>query len=282
MVWEITHDVGAFHAAAGAYLAADPVRNTVLLTVAATVQSQGPHAYGGDVPARFGWWRATDGVVTGAFVHTPPHRLLLGPMPDSIAWALVRDCHSSGPAVSGVSGGARTVQSVAQEWAARGGSWSVHREQRCYQLGELAWSQPRPAGAARTAEAADVPLVARWFEEFGEAIGEGGTDVRTQAGNRVASGRLILWEADGAPVSMAGFTTIVAGQCRVAPVYTPHELRGRGYAGAATCAASEAVRAAGAERVLLFTDLANPTSNSLYQRLGYYPVEDSLVVDLWR
>ena len=203
-------------------------------------------------------------------------------MPDSIAWALVRDCHSSGPAVSRVSGGARTVQSVAQEWAATGGSWSVHREQRCYQLGKLAWPQPRPAGAARTAEAADVPLVARWFAEFGEAIGEGGTDVRNQAGNRVASGRLMLWEADGVPVSMAGFTTIVAGQCRVAPVYTPHELRGRGYAGAATCAASEAVRAAGAERVLLFTDLANPTSNSLYQRLGYYPVEDSLVVDLGR
>ena len=62
----------------------------------------------------------------------------------------------------------------------------------------------------------------------------------------------------------------------------PYLAVGRGYAGAATCAASEAVRAAGAERVLLFTDLANPTSNSLYQRLGYYPVEDSLVVDLWR
>ena len=127
-----------------------------------------------------------------------------------------------------------------------------------------------------------MPLVARWFAEFGEAIGEGGTDVRNQAGNRVASGRLMLWEADGVPVSMAGFTTIVAGQGRVAPVYTPYELRGRGYASGATCAASEAVRAAGAERVLLFTDLANPTSNSLYQRLGYYPVEDSLVVDLGR
>jgi len=282
MVWEITHDVDAFHAAAGAYLAADPVRNTVLLTVAATVRAQGPHAYEGDVPARFGWWRAADGVVTGAFAHTPPHRLLLGPMSDSIAWALLRDCRSSGPAISGISGGAQTVRSVAEEWAATGGRWSVHREQRCYQLGQLAWAQPRPVGAARTAEAADVPLVARWFAEFGEFIGEGGTDVRTRAEHRVAAGRLVLWEADGAPVPMAGWTTIVAGQGRVAPVYTPPELRGRGYAGAATCAASEALRAAGAEHVLLFTDLANPTSNSLYQRLGYYPVEDSLVVDLGR
>ncbi|MGC5361754.1 GNAT family N-acetyltransferase [Streptomyces sp. DT24] len=283
MVWEVTHDVDAFRAAAGGYLAADPVRNTVLLTVAATVSSQGPHAYGSDAPARFGWWRgALDGVVAGAFAHTPPHHLQLGPMPDSIARTLVRDCLSGGPAVIGVGGGARTVRSVADEWAATGGSWSVHREQRCYQLGDLVWAQPRPAGAARTAEAADVPLVARWFAEFAEAIGEGGTDVRAQADDRVASGRVVLWEADGAPVSMAGFSSVVAGQGRLAPVYTPPELRGRGYAGAATCAASEALRAAGAERVLLFTDLANPTSNALYQRLGYRPVEDSLVVDLWR
>jgi len=68
----------------------------------------------------------------------------------------------------------------------------------------------------------------------------------------------------------------VAGAIRVAPVYTPPEHRGRGYAAGATAAATRAALDAGAEEVLLYTDLANPTSNRLYARLGYRPVEDSV------
>jgi predicted GNAT family acetyltransferase len=64
---------------------------------------------------------------------------------------------------------------------------------------------------------------------------------------------------------------------RVGPVYTPPELRGRGYAGAATAAASQAALDVGVREVVLYTDLANPTSNALYQRLGYRPVEDRVV-----
>jgi predicted GNAT family acetyltransferase len=65
---------------------------------------------------------------------------------------------------------------------------------------------------------------------------------------------------------------------RVGPVYTPPGLRHRGYAGAVTAAVSQAALDAGAAEVLLFTDLANPTSNSLYQNLGYQPVEDRVVL----
>jgi predicted GNAT family acetyltransferase len=88
---------------------------------------------------------------------------------------------------------------------------------------------------------------------------------------------LTLWEDAGQPVSMAGLTRPAAGQVRVGPVYTPPGRRGQGYAGALTCVVSQAAQDAGADRVLLFTDLANPTSNALYQRLGYEPVEDRAV-----
>ncbi|NEB79656.1 GNAT family N-acetyltransferase, partial [Streptomyces sp. SID14478] len=74
-------------------------------------------------------------------------------------------------------------------------------------------------------------------------------------------------------------TRQVAGSVRVAPVYTPADLRGQGYGGAVTAAVSGAARAAGADEVVLFTDLANATSNALYQRLGYRPVRDFAV---WR
>ena len=77
---------------------------------------------------------------------------------------------------------------------------------------------------------------------------------------------------------MAGLTRQVARATRVASVYTPPEFRRRGYAGAVTAAVSQAALDAGAAEVLLFTDLANPTSNALYQSLGYAPVEDRVIL----
>jgi predicted GNAT family acetyltransferase len=65
---------------------------------------------------------------------------------------------------------------------------------------------------------------------------------------------------------------------RIGPVYTPPEFRGSGYASAVTAAVSLRAREAGAEEVLLCTDLANPTSNSIYRRIGYRPVEDRVVL----
>lgn len=62
------------------------------------------------------------------------------------------------------------------------------------------------------------------------------------------------------------------------PVYTPPEFRGRGFGGAVTAVVTQAALDSGAEGVVLFTDLANPTSNTLYQRLGYHPVSDFAVL----
>jgi predicted GNAT family acetyltransferase len=81
---------------------------------------------------------------------------------------------------------------------------------------------------------------------------------------------------------MAGNTRPAAGVVRLGPVYTPPELRERGYAGAVTVAVSQAALEAGARHVVLFTDLANPTSNALYQRLGYRPVEDRVELSFRR
>jgi predicted GNAT family acetyltransferase len=61
-------------------------------------------------------------------------------------------------------------------------------------------------------------------------------------------------------------------------VYTPPERRGRGYAGATTAAVSQAALDAGVREVVLYTDLANPVSNALYERLGYRGVEDRVIL----
>ena len=88
----------------------------------------------------------------------------------------------------------------------------------------------------------------------------------------------MLWEADGQPVSIACNTMPVTSMVRIGPVYTPPQARGHGYASAATAALSRRLLEAGAEEVVLFTDLANPVSNSIYQRIGYRPFEDRVVL----
>jgi GNAT superfamily N-acetyltransferase len=276
MGWEFTDDVELFRTAAGGYLRERPAECTLLLTISESLRQYGNDAYGGERP-RFGWWRTADGSpVTGAFVQTPPHRPVLGPMPEAAARQLAVALRRAGVEPGGVSGRQEDVLAFADAWGRPG---RVHRRERLYRLGEL--SPPRGVpGAARPAGPGDAALLARWLSEFAAAIGEPPADRTRQAERRIAEGTVLLWEVKGEPVAMAARTPVLLAQSRVASVYTPPELRGRGYAGGATAAVSAAARAAGAAEVLLFTDLANPTSNALYQRLGYRAVEDRLVLDL--
>src|SRR6202030_728711 len=89
---------------------------------------------------------------------------------------------------------------------------------------------------------------------------------------------MLLWNHEGRPVSLAGTNRAAAGHARIGPVYTPPDLRGRGFGGASTAAVTQAALDDGADGVVLFTDLANPTSNTLYQRLGYRPLSDWAVL----
>ena len=150
---------------------------------------------------------------------------------------------------------------------------------RLFRLGELIPPAPGPVGIARPATGADRDLLAGWFGAFTREVGDPARqDHRGAVDERLGYGGLTVWEAGGVPVSIAGRTRAVAGMARVGPVYTPPERRGRGYAGAATAAVSQAALDAGVREVVLYTDLANPTSNALYQRLGFRPVEDRVVL----
>ena len=115
-------------------------------------------------------------------------------------------------------------------------------------------------------------------EATNQAGPEGPNESERVVDDRAGNGGLILWEHGGRPVSVAGRNRIAAGQARVGPVYTPPDLRGRGFGGAATAAITQAALDDGAEGVVLFTDLDNPTSNTLYQRLGYRPISDWAVI----
>ncbi|MEE1784108.1 GNAT family N-acetyltransferase [Streptomyces sp. SP17BM10] len=133
-------------------------------------------------------------------------------------------------------------------------------------------------GRSRPATAADRELAIRWYGEFAAEAGVLATNVPAAVDDRIAGGRPHLWEDGGEPVALAGDSPVIAGMSRIGPVYTPADRRGRGYASAVTAAATAHALAAGAAEVLLYTDLANPVSNSIYQRIGFRPVEDCMAV----
>ncbi|MGW2561770.1 GNAT family N-acetyltransferase [Streptomyces sp. NPDC001514] len=243
------------------------------------VRRHGPFVYGKDAPARFGWWRrTTEGPVGAAYLQTPPMPPQLGVMPEEAARELARALRAlrdrGGEPLPGVTGESASARAFAQEWAGEG--YRVDHETRLFRLGELTPQHPAPEGRARPATAEEIPFAADWLSAFKVDVGGEAADFTDAARTRVSDGRLLFWEAGGRPVAMAGVSPVVAGQARIAPVYTPPELRGRGYAGAATVAATRLAQRSGASEVLLFTDLANPTSSALYQRLGYRPVTDHL------
>lgn len=276
MAWELTEDVEQFSEITGGFLHARPIQHTVLLTLVAKLRRHGPHAYGPDDPV-FGWWRPAGGEIEGVLVQTPPHPMMFSEIPAEAVPAAVAAV--AGRPLTAVNLTAGAAEVFADLWRRHtGGQTAVGRQSRLYRLDTLT-PPPAPAGTARTATAADRDLLVRWLTEFHREIDEPAGHVRRQVDDFLSFGGIALWESGGEPVSMAGRTRIAAGMVRVLAVYTPPRWRRRGFAGAATVAATRAALADGAHDVVLFTDLANPTSNRLYQRLGYRPVEDRAVVE---
>ncbi|MFE4974036.1 GNAT family N-acetyltransferase [Kitasatospora sp. NPDC056651] len=282
MTWTLGTSLDEFRGQAAAFLAARPAENTVLLTVAHRLAESGPTVFG--EPPVFGWWRPEEGApVGGAFLRTPPSGPRLSWMPSAAAAELAVELAAAGPeftTVTGIGGGVDPVRAFAAAWtAATGAEQSVRFTQRLYRLGELAEPPRPPAGRHRPAGPADREPAIRWYEAFLVEAGVELPDVPRAVDQRIADGTLHLWEDEGRPVALAGNSAILAGMSRIGPVYTPAEHRGRGYGTAVTAAASAHVRTLGATEVLLYTDLANPTSNSIYRQIGYRPVEDSLILD---
>lgn len=130
----------------------------------------------------------------------------------------------------------------------------------------------------RRATEADLDLLVEWMDAFMvEAVPDDPhRDPEAAVRERLEGvrGGLALW-VDTDLVSVAGFGGETPNGVRIGPVYTPPELRGRGYASALTAELSAELLAAGRSYCFLYTDLANPTSNRIYQNIGYEFVCDS-------
>jgi RimJ/RimL family protein N-acetyltransferase len=280
MAWMLTRDLDTFAGMAGDLLRADPVRHTVPLTLLATLRASGPSAFGDD-PPRYGWHASDGGTVDGAFLQSPPFPVLVAALPAGSAPDLIGLLAEDGALAAAANVSSADEAAVSAAWAmATGGGATVAQRRRLHRLERLVPPDPAPPGAARVAGPGDRELLIEWSAAFDAEAHTQARDNERTVDDRLSHAGLTLWEAGGEPVAMAGRTREAAGVVRVAGVYTAPAHRQRGYGAGVTAAVTQAALDAGASAIVLFTDLANPTSNALYRRLGYRPVQDRVLLEL--
>ena len=218
--------------------------------------------------------------IIAAAMMTPPYRLILSLVEDREALArIAHDVLEFRPETPGVTGPVPVSLRFAEIWQALTGKlFKRSMAERIYKLEKV-----RPpsgvSGHMRRAVEADRALLIEWMTAFQQdAFGE----PDPAAVERMAHNMLVmppemrgtyLWE-DPHPVSLVSYGGPTPNSMRLGPVYTPPEFRRKGYASACTAWVSQYLLDSGRKFCTLFTDLANPTSNHIYQEVGYEPVCD--------
>lgn len=271
------HDLAAFAELAAPLLHADPVLNTVALTVlTARLRPGGPD----DVRVMLTAHDA-DGELSGVALRVGSWSLITSALPPEAAPAAAKVLAHEDPDLPGCTGRRENAEAFAEAWRAHtGDTVRVCMSQRLFALDSLRPPAGVP-GTARVAGLEDIELLARWREDFErEVIPEGWPRPDDRLGmlrRQIGDGHgNLLWEVGGEPVALAAASRPAVGMSRIGPVWTPPGHRSHGYGSAVTAAASRWVLDAGARHVVLYTDLSNPVSNSIYRRLGYRPVSDAM------
>ncbi|AEV84690.1 acetyltransferase [Actinoplanes sp. SE50] len=274
--WHLTEDVDHFLVHAGDFLRSRPALHTMPLTRIETFRTRTADRAG----AVFGWLESGGGVRAFFYRLRPFGLLTLTGVSREQSDTLAAELAARGDSLNAVHAEHDTATAFAEAWNRHTGADPLLVARTpLYRLDRLTPPRRPAEGHGRTADARDHEHVVRWCREFCAAVGEDRSiqmiDVGDWAASRFGDKHYTFWETpDGTAVSMAGWTSMVCGMVRVDPVWTPAHYRGRGYAGAVTVEVSRAALTAGATDVVLFADATNPTSNALYQRIGYVPVAD--------
>ncbi len=270
-------DAAAFLRVAAPVLERNPAANNLILGIAQRLLDH-PGAYD---EALF-WVVGNREEIVGAAVQTPPYLAVVAdPLDDGALSALVGTLAAERPELPGVTANEPWGTRFADAWTAATGAPSrLAIAQGVFVLTSVAPYHPA-AGAPRPATQEDRELLVAWFRAFEQEALQAtirdedfaDRDLSVRLGSGATAG-VTLWENRGAPVCLTGWSRIPGG-ARIGPVYTPPEHRGRGYASSLVAHVSAEMLSQGAEACFLYTDLANPTSNAIYRRLGYEQIAES-------
>lgn len=271
------HDIHEFWRQAGPLYTKDPVRHTVALTVLKRV--------------RAGWGNPDNppilltiedqGETVGAVFCTPPHPYGLSGMPVAAARPVAEFTAAESIRPTSAFGEHAAVEAFAAAWHdITGATHTVRLNSRLYRLAEAEFAPPTGVpGELTIAGEDDLDAMFELRRGFDTETGQRELLERPALRTVLAAGSGCgIWRVGGRPVSLAMANKPEEGMSRVAAVYTPPDERGHGYGSAVTAGISQWAIDHGACDVVLFTDLANPISNSIYQRIGYRPVVDTIEV----
>ncbi len=271
------HDIHEFWRQAGPLYTKDPVRHTVALTVLKRVRSGL-----GDQDAEPILLTVEDqGVIIGAVFCTPPHPYGLSAMPVEAAAPVAEFTAAEGIRPTSALGEHAAVEAFAAAWHdITGATHTVDIDLRLYRLLEAEFAPPTNVpGELAIASEDDLDVLLDFRRGFDIETGQRAlTDMPALRALFAAGAGHGIWWVDGRPVAIAAASKPEEGMSRVSAVYTPPDERGHGYGSAVTAGISRWAIDQGASDVVLFTDLANPISNSIYQRIGYRPVMDTIEV----
>jgi predicted GNAT family acetyltransferase len=267
---------GEFLGAAGRRLLTDEAKNSLILGIAGRVRAG--RSYGDEPPYFLGVEDGGD--LAAAAIRTPPFPVILyceeGRL-DALV-PLVEHLSTFDPELTGVNGESCVAAAFAESWAERTGVRAeLERRMRIYALHDVRPPSGVP-GRLRPVSDSDeeVDLIAEWMIGFqAEAVpGDPPSDPRASVRRFMETGNLVVWD-HGGPVSLAGSSRTTENAATVSAVYTPPEYRGNGYASACVAALCRRLLDGGKAFCTLYADLANPTSNKIYQRIGFRSVSDS-------
>ncbi|KOP27982.1 GCN5 family acetyltransferase [Hapalosiphon sp. MRB220] len=208
-------------------------------------------------------------------MRTPPYDLVLSQSKNVDAVkAIAKDLHSSSEQISAVNAPTIESETFAQAWCSlTNQSYQLNMAMRAFQL-EQVQHISQATGYLRIATESDQEMLRSWFEAFCiEAIGKVESDPQAWINHHLQQQAIYLWQ-DKVTVSMASRGQFTPHGVRINLVYTPPEYRGKGYASACLAELSQNLLNQGHKYCFLFTDLANSTTNHIYQLIGYRPVGD--------
>jgi uncharacterized protein len=216
------------------------------------------------------------GTLLGPALMTPPRHLIIARMPRAALLALADYFLNDSITVPGVVGPTSTTQLFADQWKNRTGKSSrLKMSQRIYACQRVV-VQVYSRGHLRPAMKTDEALLVQWSAGFCREAGieDEMEYMQARIPNDIARQSLYVWD-NHQVVSMAVAQRETARGICVSLVYTPRHLRNQGYATSCVAALTQRMLDSGKRFCCLYTDLTNPTSNAIYQRIGYEPVCDS-------
>jgi len=233
------------------------------------------------------WYMATVGNDSGIFltaIMTPPHNIAIYSTDNKInaaAMDVLLDGIADHP-IPGVLAEKTLALCFAKTYTNRKGmKFETVMDQCIYELTEV--NHPPHSGKIRLLEERDMTFYPYWINAFFSAQTYGTTTMEIphdleDAYYRLGKKCIYCLEVNDTVVSIAGLNREMPNVIGVGPVYTPPYWRGKGYASSCVAQVSQLALERGFKKCVLYTDLANPTSNSIYQRIGYRAIADSLML----